>query len=248
MSEMLNAAGPYGGLHAATTVAAIVQPTDRRWVVRATLSFGRVAGIKVGINWRALAIVALTIAGLATDQLPGRVPRPQCGRLPGRGAGRRRAVPRVAPGARAYALDRRPPQRCRRHPIIKRIKIAWNRSIADAFRPARRATYYSSFRSCDSRPSKSFFAWWAKERASSSDKPILTAIAKATSRNASTAGRDAGSAGRRAQVHGDLRRPEVVALPQVDDLPDELGVGGARAGPGRRDRGRRTAMPRGRRA
>jgi hypothetical protein len=32
------------------------------------------------------------------------------------------------------------------------------------------------------------------------------------------------------QVHGDLGRPEVVVLPQVEDLPDDVDVGGVRAG------------------
>ena len=34
------------------------------------------------------------------------------------------------------------------------------------------------------------------------------------------------------QIHRDLAGSEVVVLPQVDDLPDHLGVGGIRAGPG----------------
>jgi Zn-dependent protease/predicted transcriptional regulator len=42
--------------------------------VRETLSLGRVAGIKVGINWSALAIVVLIVAGLAGGQLPSEYP------------------------------------------------------------------------------------------------------------------------------------------------------------------------------
>jgi len=42
--------------------------------VRETLSLGRVAGIKVGINWSALAIVVLIVAGLASGQLPAQYP------------------------------------------------------------------------------------------------------------------------------------------------------------------------------
>jgi Zn-dependent protease/CBS domain-containing protein len=42
--------------------------------VRETLSLGRVAGIKVGINWSALAIVVLIVAGLAGGQLPDEYP------------------------------------------------------------------------------------------------------------------------------------------------------------------------------
>jgi Zn-dependent protease len=42
--------------------------------VRETLSLGRIAGIKVGINWSALAIVVLIVAGLAGGQLPSEYP------------------------------------------------------------------------------------------------------------------------------------------------------------------------------
>jgi Zn-dependent protease/predicted transcriptional regulator len=42
--------------------------------VRETLSLGRIAGIKVGINWSALAIVVLIVAGLASGQLPSEYP------------------------------------------------------------------------------------------------------------------------------------------------------------------------------
>jgi Zn-dependent protease/CBS domain-containing protein len=42
--------------------------------VRATLSLGRIAGVQVGINWSALAIVVLIVAGLATGQLPSAYP------------------------------------------------------------------------------------------------------------------------------------------------------------------------------
>jgi Zn-dependent protease/CBS domain-containing protein len=42
--------------------------------VRATLSLGRIAGVKVGINWSALAIVVLIVVGLATDLLPSEYP------------------------------------------------------------------------------------------------------------------------------------------------------------------------------
>jgi Zn-dependent protease/CBS domain-containing protein len=42
--------------------------------VRETLSLGRIAGVKVGINWSALAIVVRIVAGLATGQLPDEYP------------------------------------------------------------------------------------------------------------------------------------------------------------------------------
>ncbi len=42
--------------------------------MRATLSLGRIAGVQVGINWSALAIVVLIVVGLATDQLPNEYP------------------------------------------------------------------------------------------------------------------------------------------------------------------------------
>jgi Zn-dependent protease/predicted transcriptional regulator len=42
--------------------------------VRATLSLGRIAGIKVGIHWSALAIVVLIVAGMVTGQLPDQFP------------------------------------------------------------------------------------------------------------------------------------------------------------------------------
>jgi Zn-dependent protease/CBS domain-containing protein len=42
--------------------------------VRETLSLGRIAGVKVGINWSALAIVVLIVAGLASGQLPDEYP------------------------------------------------------------------------------------------------------------------------------------------------------------------------------
>ena len=42
--------------------------------MRETLSLGRVAGVKVGINWSALAIVVLIVAGLASGQLPSEYP------------------------------------------------------------------------------------------------------------------------------------------------------------------------------
>jgi Zn-dependent protease len=42
--------------------------------VRETVSLGRIAGVKVGINWSALAIVVVIVAGLATGQLPGEYP------------------------------------------------------------------------------------------------------------------------------------------------------------------------------
>jgi Zn-dependent protease len=42
--------------------------------MRETLSLGRIAGIKVGINWSALAIVVLIVAGLASGQLPDQYP------------------------------------------------------------------------------------------------------------------------------------------------------------------------------
>lgn len=42
--------------------------------MRVTLSLGRIAGVQVGINWSALAIVVLIVAGLATGQLPSEYP------------------------------------------------------------------------------------------------------------------------------------------------------------------------------
>jgi Zn-dependent protease/CBS domain-containing protein len=42
--------------------------------VRETLSLGRIAGIKVGVNWSALAIVVLIVSGLASGQLPDEDP------------------------------------------------------------------------------------------------------------------------------------------------------------------------------
>ena len=42
--------------------------------MRATLSLGRIAGIKVGVNWSALAIVVLIVVGLAGGQLPDQYP------------------------------------------------------------------------------------------------------------------------------------------------------------------------------
>ena len=42
--------------------------------MRETLSLGRVAGVKVGIHWSALAIVVLIVAGLASGQLPAQYP------------------------------------------------------------------------------------------------------------------------------------------------------------------------------
>jgi Zn-dependent protease len=42
--------------------------------VRATLSLGRIAGVKVGVNWSALAIVVLIVVGLASGQLPDEYP------------------------------------------------------------------------------------------------------------------------------------------------------------------------------
>jgi Zn-dependent protease len=42
--------------------------------VRETVSLGRIAGVKVGVNWSALAIVVLIVAGLATGQLPDEYP------------------------------------------------------------------------------------------------------------------------------------------------------------------------------
>jgi Zn-dependent protease/CBS domain-containing protein len=42
--------------------------------VRETLSLGRIAGVKVGIHWSALAIVVLIVAGLASGQLPDEYP------------------------------------------------------------------------------------------------------------------------------------------------------------------------------
>jgi Zn-dependent protease len=42
--------------------------------VQATLSLGRIAGIKVGVNWSALAIVVLIVVGLASGQFPSQYP------------------------------------------------------------------------------------------------------------------------------------------------------------------------------
>ena len=42
--------------------------------MRETLSLGRIAGVKVGINWSALAIVVLIVSGLASGQLPDEYP------------------------------------------------------------------------------------------------------------------------------------------------------------------------------
>lgn len=42
--------------------------------MRETLSLGRIAGVKVGIHWSALAIVVLIVAGLASGQLPDEYP------------------------------------------------------------------------------------------------------------------------------------------------------------------------------
>jgi Zn-dependent protease/predicted transcriptional regulator len=42
--------------------------------VRASLRLGRIAGVEVGINWSALAIVVLIVAGLAAGQLPSAYP------------------------------------------------------------------------------------------------------------------------------------------------------------------------------
>jgi Zn-dependent protease len=42
--------------------------------VRETVRLGRIAGVRVGINWSALAIVVLIVVGLATGQLPSEYP------------------------------------------------------------------------------------------------------------------------------------------------------------------------------
>jgi Zn-dependent protease len=42
--------------------------------MRETLSLGRIAGIRVGLNWSVLFIVALLVVGLATGQLPDAYP------------------------------------------------------------------------------------------------------------------------------------------------------------------------------
>jgi Zn-dependent protease/CBS domain-containing protein len=42
--------------------------------VRESLRLGTIAGVRVGINWSALAIVALLVIGLATGQLPAEYP------------------------------------------------------------------------------------------------------------------------------------------------------------------------------
>ena len=42
--------------------------------MRETLSLGRIAGVKVGINRIALAIVVLIVSGLASGQLPDEYP------------------------------------------------------------------------------------------------------------------------------------------------------------------------------
>ncbi|MGH3331130.1 MAG: hypothetical protein ACRDPJ_07445 [Nocardioidaceae bacterium] len=43
-------------------------------MVRATVNLGRIAGVKVGINWSALVIVMLIVAGLAGGELPSAYP------------------------------------------------------------------------------------------------------------------------------------------------------------------------------
>ena len=43
-------------------------------MVRATLKLGRIAGVEVGVNWSALVIVLLIVAGLAGGQLPDAYP------------------------------------------------------------------------------------------------------------------------------------------------------------------------------
>ena len=44
-------------------------------MVTATLKIGRIAGVEVGVNWSALAIVLLIVSGLAGGQLPNAYPR-----------------------------------------------------------------------------------------------------------------------------------------------------------------------------
>lgn len=43
-------------------------------MVRATLKLGRIAGVEVGVNWSALVMVLLIVAGLAGGQLPDAYP------------------------------------------------------------------------------------------------------------------------------------------------------------------------------
>ena len=42
--------------------------------MRQTFSLGRIGGIRVGVNWSVLAIVALLAYGLAAGQFPAAVP------------------------------------------------------------------------------------------------------------------------------------------------------------------------------
>ena len=42
--------------------------------MRASISLGRIAGIKVGINASVFLIIAILVAGLATGQLPAAFP------------------------------------------------------------------------------------------------------------------------------------------------------------------------------
>jgi Zn-dependent protease len=43
--------------------------------VRQTFSLGRISGIRIGVNWSVLVIVALLAYGLAAGQFPAEVPR-----------------------------------------------------------------------------------------------------------------------------------------------------------------------------
>ena len=43
--------------------------------MRQSFSLGRIAGIRVGVNWSVLVIVALLAYGLAAGQFPAEVPR-----------------------------------------------------------------------------------------------------------------------------------------------------------------------------
>ena len=43
--------------------------------MRTTFSLGRISGIRIGVNWSVLLIVALLAYGLAAGQFPAEVPR-----------------------------------------------------------------------------------------------------------------------------------------------------------------------------
>ena len=47
----------------------------RRDVMGQSFSLGRISGIRIGVNWSVLLIVALLAYGLAAGQFPAEVPR-----------------------------------------------------------------------------------------------------------------------------------------------------------------------------